>query len=60
MSGALPLLRNSQYTVKPVLSDHIKQDMFLAFQTGGCLLLHESTVPPVLSKRQGKIAKSLA
>ena len=28
-------------TVKPVLSDHIKQDIFLAFQTGGCLLLHE-------------------
>ena len=30
------------YTVKPVLSDHRKQDVFLAFQTGGCLLLHES------------------
>ena len=30
-------------TVKPVLSDHIKQDIFLAFQTGGCLLLHESS-----------------
>ena len=30
------------YTVKPVLSDHIKQDMFLAFLTGGCLLLHEN------------------
>ena len=29
------------YTVKPVLSDHIKQDMFLAFQKGCCLLLHE-------------------
>ena len=29
-------------TVKPVLSNHIKQDIFLAFQTGGCLLLHES------------------
>ena len=28
--------------VKPVLSDHIKQDIFLAFQTGDCLLLHES------------------
>ena len=26
-------------TVKPVLSDHIKQD----FKTGGCLLLHESS-----------------
>ena len=24
-------------TVKPVLSDHIKQYIFLAFQTGGCL-----------------------
>ena len=29
--------------VKPVLSDHIEQDIFLAFQTGGCLLLHESS-----------------
>ena len=27
--------------VKRVLRDHIKQDIFLAFQTGGCLLLHE-------------------
>ena len=32
-----------QYTVKPVLRDHIKQDIFLAFQTGSCLLLHESS-----------------
>ena len=30
-------------TAKPVLSDHIKQDKFFAFQTGGCLLLHESS-----------------
>ena len=32
-------------TVKPVLSDHIKQDIhvLLAFQTDGCLLLHESS-----------------
>ena len=30
-------------TVKPVFSDHIKQDIFLAFQTGGCLSLHESS-----------------
>ena len=29
-------------TVKPVLSDHIRKDIFLAFQTGGCLLLPES------------------
>ena len=29
--------------VKPVLSNHIKQDIFLAFQTCGCLLLHESS-----------------
>ena len=29
-------------TVKPMLSDYIKQDIFLAFQTGGCLLLYES------------------
>ena len=31
------------YTVKSVLSDHIKQDILLAFQTGGCLLPHESS-----------------
>ena len=31
------------YTVKPVLSNHINPDIFLAFQTGGCLLLHESS-----------------
>ena len=30
-------------TVKPSLSDHIKQYIFLAFQTGDCLLLHESS-----------------
>ena len=34
-----PFLPN---TVKPVLSDHMKQDICFAFQTGGCLLLHES------------------
>ena len=26
-----------------MLSNHIKPDIFLAFQTGGCLLLHESS-----------------
>ena len=30
-------------TVKPVLSDHMKLDICLAFHTGGCLLLHESS-----------------
>ena len=30
-------------TVKPVFSDYKKQDIILAFQTGGCLLLHESS-----------------
>ena len=30
-------------TVQPVLSDHIKHCIFSAFQTGGCLLLHESS-----------------
>ena len=30
-------------TVKPVLSDYIKLSIFLAFQTGGCLLLNESS-----------------
>ena len=29
-------------TVRPVLNDHLKQDIFLAFQTGVCLLLNES------------------
>ena len=43
------LLTRQQKTKKlndqpaPVLSDQIKQDLFLAFQTGGCLLLHESS-----------------
>ena len=27
---------------KAVLSDHIKQAIFLDFQTGGCLLLHSA------------------
>ena len=26
-----------------MFSDHIKQDMFLAFQTGGCLLVHKTS-----------------
>ena len=30
-------------TVKPVSSNHIKRYIFLAFQTGSCLLLHESS-----------------
>ena len=30
-------------TVKPVLSIHIKQDMFFAFKTDSCLLLHKSS-----------------
>ena len=29
------------YTVKPVLSDYIVQDLILVFKTGGRLLLHE-------------------
>ena len=33
-----------QSTMKAVLSNHIKQDTFFTFQTGGCLLLHESSV----------------
>ena len=40
------LLYEIESTVKPVLSDHIKQYIFLCvffFQTGGCLLLHESS-----------------
>ena len=38
-----PFLIYLSYTVKPVLNNHIKQDIFLAFQTGGCLLLHGSS-----------------
>ena len=30
-------------TVEPVLTDQIKQDIYFAFQTGGCLLLNESS-----------------
>ena len=30
-------------TVEPVLSKHIQQHIFLAFEKGGCLLLHESS-----------------
>ena len=36
----IPILHKD--TVKPVFSDHITQDICLAFQTGGCLLLPES------------------
>ena len=32
------------YTVKPVISDHIKQEMISAFPSGGRLLLNESSV----------------
>ena len=35
-------------TVKPVISDHIKQDIFLAFRTGGCFLLHESSAEKLI------------
>ena len=31
-------------TVKPVFSDHIKRELFLAFQTDVCLLLYESSL----------------
>ena len=30
-------------TAKLVLSGHIKQDIYLGFQTGDCLMLHESS-----------------
>ena len=42
---SMPLLFDAlKYnTVKPVLRDLIKQGIFLAFQTGGCLLLYESS-----------------
>ena len=38
----IPINRNF-ITVKPVLSDHINQVMFLAFYAGGCLLGYESS-----------------
>ena len=38
-------------TVKPVLSDYVKEDIFLAFQTDGCLLLHESSAESSSLKR---------
>ena len=39
------ILSNQQVpiTVTPVLSDQIKQEIFLVFQTDGCLLLYESS-----------------
>ena len=39
-------------TVKPVFSDHIKQDISLAFQTGVCLLLHELSALLSFSNKQ--------
>ena len=38
-------------TVKPVLSDQIKQDIVLCFQIGGSLLLHESSAALTKMKR---------
>ena len=35
---------NFYYLVKPVLNYHVEQYIFLTFQTGGCLLLYESSV----------------
>ena len=40
MTSALQL--NS--TVKPMFSDHIKRELFLAFQTDVCLLLYDSSL----------------
>ena len=34
--------KKKKNNVKP-LSDHMKPDIFLAFQAGGCSLLHESS-----------------
>ena len=41
--GSLLYVDVSVMTVKPVLSDHINQDMVLVFKAGGCLLLYESS-----------------
>ena len=37
------MMEKNTNTVKLVLSDCMKQDIYLAFQTGGCLLLPESS-----------------
>ena len=48
-------------TVKPVLSDHIlQQGIFLAFQTAGCLLLHESRAESFLYYFQSAISNHLS
>ena len=39
------------YTVKPVLNDHTKHEIFLAFYTGGFLLLHEGSAERSCFKR---------
>ena len=43
VSGCLDSMISLVSTVKPEFSNHIKQDILLAFQTGGYLLLHESS-----------------
>ena len=43
LSGVQESIISLASAVKPVISDRIKQDIFLAFQTGNCLLLHESS-----------------
>ena len=48
------------YKVKPVLSDHIKQDILLAFQTGDCLLLHESSAESFLRYFHSAISNHLS
>ena len=39
----VPFVYFAESTVKPVVSDNIQEDIFWAFQTGCCLLLHESS-----------------
>ena len=48
------------YTVKPVLSDHIKHYIFLAFQIGGRLLLHESSAESFLHYFHAAISNHLS
>ena len=47
-------------TVKPILSDHIKQDIVLAFQTGGFLLPHESSAESFLCYFHSAISNHLS
>ena len=50
---------NTYCIVKPVFSDHIKQDICLAFQTGGCLLLYGGSAESFLRYFHSAISNHL-